>query len=291
MGEEALDRVRSEHLVCRPQAPASRPLDMHQSKGQRPAKSWAARPEAGQPGVSDGASWGGWTCSEPIFRGRQSRPDSGGKVSTLPGLLSKLCGPTTVLGPRPPGARASRMGRLQAECCIWQESSVTDSGTPDREVLEGMGPGAGKGGPNTLSGSQAMALPGEGQVFLLCFIYLSFSLFKTSDPPLRPLIPCGREKTGWEKDAVSGNPGDRVGGGNGTGDPLRKKRQLFFSRIDERFGFVFLKPAGHGCGQLWSTSFSAAERKMFPLFREKTKKALPHLFISPGNSLTLSSGW
>ena len=103
MGEEALDRVRSEHLVCRPQAPASRPLDMHQSKGQRPAKSWAARPEAGQPGVSDGASWGGWTCSEPIFRGRQSRPDSGGKVSTLSSVAQPL---SLVLAHQVPGLHA-----------------------------------------------------------------------------------------------------------------------------------------------------------------------------------------
>ena len=166
---------------------------------------------------------------------------------------------------------------------------MTESGTPDQEALEGVGPGAGKRGPNTLSGSQAMALPGEGQAFLLCFIYLSFSLFKASDPPLRPFIPCGREKTGWEKDAVPGNPGDRGQGRQRHWGPFEKKRQLFFSRIDERFGFVFLKPAGHGCGQLWSTSFSAAERKMFPLFREKTKKALLHSFISPGNSLKLSS--
>ena len=56
VGEEALDRVRSGHPVFPPQAPASCPLDMHQNKGQRPAKSWATRPEAGQPGVSDSAS-------------------------------------------------------------------------------------------------------------------------------------------------------------------------------------------------------------------------------------------
>ena len=101
---------------------------------------------------------------------------------------------------------------------------MTDSRTPDREELEGVGPGAGKGGPNTLSGSQAMALPGEGQVFLLCFIYLSFSLFKAFDPPLRPLIPCGREKTGWEKDAVSGNPGDR-GSPHRNEDPAHPKQK------------------------------------------------------------------
>lgn len=89
---------------------------------------------------------------------------------------------------------------------------------------------------------------------------------------------------------MPGNPGDRGQGRQRHWGPFEKKRQLFFSRIDERFGFVFLKPAGHGCGQLWSTSFSAAERKMFPLFREKTKKALLHSFISPGNSLKLSSG-
>ena len=88
---------------------------------------------------------------------------------------------------------------------------------------------------------------------------------------------------------MSGNSGDRGRGRNSTGEPLRKKQQLFFSRIDERFDFVFLKPVGQGCGQLWSTSFSAAERKMFPLFREKTKKALPCSFTGPGNSLKLSS--
>ena len=107
---------------------------------------------------------------------------------------------------------------------------MTDSRTPDREELEGVGPGAGKGGPNTLSGSQAMALPGEGQVFLLCFIYLSFSLFKAFDPPLRPLIPCGREKTRWEKDAVSGNPGDRGWGRQWHWGPFEKEEAVIFQQ-------------------------------------------------------------
>lgn len=59
---------------------------------------------------------------------------------------------------------------------------MTDSGAPDQEALEGVGPGAGKGGPSTLSGSQAMAFPGEGQAFLLCFI----CLFPFSKPLILP---------------------------------------------------------------------------------------------------------
>ena len=47
----------------------------HRSRGQSPAKRWAARPEPAQVGVSDGASRGREKGSGAVFREQQTRPD------------------------------------------------------------------------------------------------------------------------------------------------------------------------------------------------------------------------
>lgn len=115
---------------------------------------------------------------------------------------------------------------------------MTDSGTPDQDALEGVGPGAGKD-PTLCLGPKQWLYLGKARRF--CSV-LFICLFPCSKPLILPSAHSylvAEKKLGGRRMQCQETLETGFRRGNGTGDPLRKRGSYFSAELMKGLALCF----------------------------------------------------